>query len=234
MARNIRGGGNSPSSGNGDVDGGSFQDFDGGSGGPGFDFGANGGDASQDIGIAEPDRGNGSGGCGGAGNQPGEAGDIRPSQRSGSEPGGTAPKRSKGKKAAASHSITKSVKNVSRLVFKALGRAIGASEAQIAEMQFRDDELFEVAEAWAEFSAIWFPDAEETILPPKWTSAFALIAAFYALGQPRVALLAAIKSGAAPEHEPAPVTKSAPYQQPAQQQFADYAASQQPALDPFA
>jgi len=124
------------------------------------------------------------------------------------------------------------------LVFKALGRAIGASEAQIAEMQFRDDELFEVAEAWAEFSAIWFPDAEETILPPKWTSAFALIAAFYALGQPRVALLAAIKSGAAPEHEPAPVTKGhvpgAPYQQPAQQQFADYAASQQPALDPFA
>jgi hypothetical protein len=49
--------------------------------------------------------------------------------------------------------------------------------------------LNDVADAWTSFAEAWFPNAEETVLPPKFTSSMALMAVVAAMIKPRMDFL---------------------------------------------
>lgn len=130
----------------------------------------------------------------------GEAGDIRPSQRNGG--GGNASRGRKTKEEKTAHNLSRDFENLSKAVFRGLG---------MEHLAFRKDEIDNVASAWQRFSEAWFPDAEESILPPKATASFALLVAVWSMAKPRYDYMMAVKQ----HQQPAPEMPQ-PMQQPDQ------------------
>jgi len=118
-------------------------------------------------------QGNGSGSAGNR-DQAREEANIPPSQRGKKKP--AAPQ--------TPGNLLGDIERISRLVFNKLGHP---------ELTFEREELEEIAGAYKNFAAAWFPNADDFVLPPKLTSAVALISVMYAAVDSRIALFNGIK-----------------------------------------